>query len=143
MIDRVILTTQQHNNLVSLAKNTLPNESCAILVGKTIGKDVRIIDLIPMRNSDSSKVTFSMDPQQLMDMYQEVEKQDMHVVGIFHSHPAEPTPSSIDKKFMEINPVVWIIYSTITYRSRAYIFEEKIKEVQMHIANSFFKHKVA
>jgi proteasome lid subunit RPN8/RPN11 len=143
MIDRVILTTQQHNNLVSLAKNTLPNESCAILVGKTIGKDVRIIDLIPMRNSDSSKVTFSMDPQQLMDMYQEVEKQDMHVVGIFHSHPAEPTPSSIDKKFMEVNPVVWIIYSTITYRSRAYIFEEKIKEVQMHIANSFFKHKVA
>jgi proteasome lid subunit RPN8/RPN11 len=143
MIDRVILTTQQHNNLVSLAKNTLPNESCAILVGKTIGKDVRIIDLIPMRNSDSSKVTFSMDPQQLMDMYQEVEKQNMHVVGIFHSHPAEPTPSSIDKKFMEINPVVWIIYSTITHRSRAYIFEEKIKEVQMHIANSFFKHKVA
>jgi proteasome lid subunit RPN8/RPN11 len=143
MIDRIILTTQQHNNLVSLAKNTLPNESCAILVGKTTGKDVRIIDLIPMRNSDSSKVTFSMDPQQLMDMYQEVEKQDMHVVGIFHSHPAEPTPSSIDKKFMEINPVVWIIYSTITYRSRAYIFEEKIKEVQIHIANSFFKHKVA
>ena len=143
MIDRIILTTQQHNNLVSLAKNTLPNESCAILVGKTTGKDVRIIDLIPMRNSDSSKVTFSMDPQQLMDMYQEVERQDMHVVGIFHSHPAEPTPSSIDKKFMEINPVVWIIHSTITYRSRAYIFEEKIKEVQMHIANSFFKHKVA
>jgi proteasome lid subunit RPN8/RPN11 len=143
MIDRVILTTQQHNNLVSLAKTTLPNESCAILVGKTIGKDVCIIDLIPMRNSDSSKVTFSMDPQQLMDMYQEVEKQNMHVVGIFHSHPAEPTPSSIDKKFMEINPVVWIIYSTITHRSRAYIFEEKIKEVQMHIANSFFKHKVA
>jgi proteasome lid subunit RPN8/RPN11 len=139
MIDRIILTTQQHNNLVSLAKDTLPNESCAILVGKTTGKDVRIIDLIPMRNSDSSKVTFSMDPQQLMDMYQKVEKQDMHVVGIFHSHPAEPTPSSIDKKFMEINPVVWIIYSTITHRSRAYIFEEKIKEVQMHIANSFFQ----
>jgi proteasome lid subunit RPN8/RPN11 len=137
MIDRIMLTTQQHNDLVSLAKNMLPNESCAILVGKTTGKDVHIINSIPMRNSDSSKVTFSIDPQQLIDMYQKVEKQNMHVVGIFHSHPAEPTPSSIDKKFMEINPVVWIIYSTITHRSRAYIFEEKIKEVQMHIANSF------
>jgi [CysO sulfur-carrier protein]-S-L-cysteine hydrolase len=137
MIDRIMLTTQQHNDLVSLAKNMLPNESCAILVGKTTGKDVHIINSIPMRNSDSSKVTFSMDPQQLIDMYQKVEKQNMHVVGIFHSHPAEPRPSSIDKKFMEINPVVWIIYSTITHRSRAYIFEEKIKEVQMHIANSF------
>ncbi|MFL6318548.1 MAG: Mov34/MPN/PAD-1 family protein [Nitrososphaeraceae archaeon] len=137
MIDRIMLTTQQHNNLVSLAENMLPNESCAILVGRTTGKDVHIINLIPMRNSDSSKVTFSMDPQQLIDIYQKVEKQDMHVVGIFHSHPAEPMPSLIDKKFMEINPVVWIIYSTTTHRSSAYIFEEKIKEVQMHITNSF------
>ncbi|MFL6346976.1 MAG: Mov34/MPN/PAD-1 family protein [Nitrososphaeraceae archaeon] len=137
MIDRIMLTIQQHNNLVSLAENMLPNESCAILVGRTTGKDVHIINLIPMRNSDSSKVTFSMDPQQLIDIYQKVEKQDMHVVGIFHSHPAEPMPSLIDKKFMEINPVVWIIYSTTTHRSSAYIFEEKIKEVQMHITNSF------
>jgi [CysO sulfur-carrier protein]-S-L-cysteine hydrolase len=136
MIDRIMLTTQQHNNLVSLAENMLPNESCAILVGRTTGKDVHIINLIPMRNSDSSKVTFSMDPQQLIDIYQKVEKQDMHVVGIFHSHPAEPMPSLIDKKFMEINPVVWIIYSTTTHRSSAYIFEQKIKEVQMHITNS-------
>ncbi|MFL6371080.1 MAG: Mov34/MPN/PAD-1 family protein [Nitrososphaeraceae archaeon] len=137
MIDRIMLTTQQHNNLVSLAENMLPNESCAILAGRTTGKDVHIINLIPMRNSDSSKVTFSMDPQQLIDIYQKVEKQDMHVVGIFHSHPAEPMPSLIDKKFMEVNPVVWIIYSTTTHRSSAYIFEEKIKEVQMHITNSF------
>jgi proteasome lid subunit RPN8/RPN11 len=136
MIDSIILTRQQHNNLVSLAKNTLPNESCAILVGETTGKEVHIINSIPMRNSDSSRVTFSMDPQQLIDIYQKVEKQDMHVVGIFHSHPAEPTPSSIDKKFMEINPVVWVIYSTITHRSKAYIFEEKIKELQMHITSS-------
>jgi proteasome lid subunit RPN8/RPN11 len=121
-----------------LAKNTLPNESCAILVGKTSEKDVYIINSISMRNSDLSRITFSIDPQQLIETYQTVEKQNMHVVGIFHSHPAEPMPSSIDKKFMEINPVVWIIYSTITDESRAYIFEEKLVEVQMHIANSFW-----
>ena len=90
-----------------------------------------------MRNFDSSRVTFSIDPQQLIEIYQTVEKQNMHVVGIFHSHPAEPMPSSIDKKFMEINPVVWIIYSTITDESRAYIFEEKLEEVQMRVVNSF------
>jgi [CysO sulfur-carrier protein]-S-L-cysteine hydrolase len=137
MIDRIILSSTQYNNLVSLAKNTLPNESCAILVGKTAKKELHIINSISMRNSDSSKVTFSMDPQELIETYQTVEKQNMHVVGIFHSHPAEPTPSSIDKKFMEINPVVWVIYSTVTDQSKAYIFEEKIREVQMHIANNF------
>lgn len=137
MIDRIILSSRQYNNLVSLAKNTLPNESCAILVGRTAKKDVHIINSISMRNSDSSKITFAIDPQQLIETYQTVEKQNMHVVGIFHSHPAVPAPSSMDKKFMEINPVVWVIYSTITDQSRAYIFEEKIREVQMHIANNF------
>jgi proteasome lid subunit RPN8/RPN11 len=134
MIDRIILSSGQYNNLVSLAKSTLPNESCAILIGKIAKKDVHVINSISMRNSDSSKVTFSIDPQQLIETYQTVEKQNMHVVGIFHSHPAEPTPSSVDKKFMEINPVVWVIYSTITDQSRAYIFEEKVKEVQMYIS---------
>jgi proteasome lid subunit RPN8/RPN11 len=84
-----------------------------------------------MKNSDLSVLTFSIDPQELIDTYQKVEKQDRQVVGIFHSHPAEPIPSSIDKKFMEINPVVWLIYSTTTNESKAYIFEEKIKEVQL------------
>ena len=134
MIDRIILSSGQYNNLVSLAKSTLPNESCAILIGKIAKKDVHVINSISMRNSDSSKVTFSIDPQQLIETYQTVEKQNMHVVGIFHSHPAEPTPSSVDKKFMEINPVVWVIYSTITDQARAYIFEEKIRQVQMRIA---------
>ena len=137
MVDRIILSSGQYKNLVSLAKNTLPNESCAILVGKTAKKDVHIINSISMRNSDSSKITFAIDPQQLIETYQTVEKQNMHVVGIFHSHPAEPAPSPMDKKFMEINPVVWVIYSTINDQSRAYIYEEKIREVQMHFANNF------
>jgi proteasome lid subunit RPN8/RPN11 len=136
MIDRIILSSGQYNNLVCLAKNTLPNESCAILAGRTAKRDVHIINSISMRNSDSSKIMFTIDPQQLIETYQTVEKHNMHVVGIFHSHPAEPVPSSMDKKFMEINPVVWVIYSTITHQSRAYIFEEKIREVQMHIANN-------
>jgi Prokaryotic homologs of the JAB domain len=70
MVDRIILSSGQYKNLVSLAKNTLPNESCAILVGKTAKKDVHIINSISMRNSDSSKITFAIDPQQLIETYQ-------------------------------------------------------------------------
>jgi proteasome lid subunit RPN8/RPN11 len=129
VVSKIILTRQQHNNLVSLAKNSLPNESCAVLAGKNNGKEIHILDLVPMRNSDSSAVAFSIDPQELINAYQKVKEQGMQVVGIFHSHPAEPSPSTTDRKFMEINPVVWLIHSTITDKSKAYIFEEKIKEV--------------
>jgi proteasome lid subunit RPN8/RPN11 len=86
-----------------------------------------------MKNSDASIISFSIAPQELIDAYQTVEKQGMEVVGIFHSHPAQPLPSSVDKKFMQINPVVWIIYSTITNEAKAYIFEEKIEEVQLRV----------
>jgi Predicted metal-dependent protease of the PAD1/JAB1 superfamily len=38
----------------------------------------------------------------------------MDVIGIFHSHPnSDAYPSNTDKKFMQSNPVVWIIYSGI------------------------------
>ena len=132
MVSTIILTTQQHIILANLAKESLPNESCALLVSdNNKRKEISIIDIIPMKNSDLSVLTFSIDPQELIDTYQKVEKRGMQVVGIFHSHPAEPIPSSIDKKFMEINPVVWLIYSTTTNESKAYIFEEKIKEVQL------------
>jgi len=32
---------------------------------------------------------------------------------------------------MKINPVVWLIYSTVTNESRAYIFEDRLKEVEL------------
>jgi proteasome lid subunit RPN8/RPN11 len=133
MITNIILTSQQHNCLVSLAKDSLPNESCALLVGNHNGKEAFVLDLIPMKNSDASIISFSIAPQELIDAYQTVEKQGMEVVGIFHSHPAQPLPSSIDKKFMQINPVVWIIYSTITNEAKAYIFEENIRQVQLRV----------
>ena len=135
-LSTIVVTRQLHNNLVSLAKNSLPNESCALLVGKNKGEKVIVVDSIPMKNSDASALTFSIDPQDLINTYEKVEEQGRQVVGIFHSHPAEPLPSQTDKKFMEINPVVWVIYSTINDQSRAYIYEEKIREVQMHIAKT-------
>jgi [CysO sulfur-carrier protein]-S-L-cysteine hydrolase len=131
MVGKIILTWQQHRDLVSIAKNSLPEESCALLVGKNNGKEVYIEDLIPMKNSDSSALSFSIDTQDLINTYQKVEEQGMQVVGIFHSHPAEPLPSQTDKKFMEINPVVWLIYSTLTDKFKAYIFEDEIKEVDI------------
>jgi [CysO sulfur-carrier protein]-S-L-cysteine hydrolase len=133
MITNIILTSHQHDCLVSLAKDSLPNESCALLVGNHKGKETFVLDLIPMKNSDASIISFSIAPQELIDVYQTVEKQGMEVVGIFHSHPAQPLPSSIDKKFMQINPVVWIIYSTITNEAKAYIFEENIRQVQLRV----------
>jgi len=54
----------------------------------------------------------------------------MEVIGIFHSHPeSEAYPSNTDRKFMQSNPVVWVIYSGINKNFRAYVLESEIVEI--------------
>ena len=134
-IQSFILTQFQLERLASLARDSLPNESCALLLGNNTNKEneIQVVETLSMKNSDASPTTrFRIDSQELINGYLRAEKMGLNVVGIFHSHPAPPIPSSTDKIFMEINPVVWLIYSTLTNESRAYIFEqEKIREVRL------------
>ena len=136
-IQSFIITQFQLERLASLARDSLPNESCALLLSNNTNKEneIQVIETLSMKNSDESPTTrFRIDSQELINGYLRAEKMGLNVVGIFHSHPAPPIPSSTDKIFMEINPVVWLIYSTLTNESRAYIFEQKkIREVRLSV----------
>ena len=132
-----IVNQFQIERLACLARDSLPNESCALLLGNNTNKEneIQVIETLSMKNSDASPTTrFRIDSQELINGYLRAEKMGLNVIGIFHSHPAPPIPSSTDKIFMEINPVVWLIYSTLTNESRAYIFEQKkIREVRLSV----------
>ena len=136
-IQSFILNQFQLERLASLARDSLPNESCALLLGNNTNKEneIQVIETLSMKNSDALPTTrFRIDSQELINGYLRAEKMGLNVVGIFHSHPAPPIPSSTDKIFMEINPVVWLIYSTLTNESRAYIYEQKkVREVRLRV----------
>jgi proteasome lid subunit RPN8/RPN11 len=133
-VQSLILTQLQLDDLADFASNSLPNESCALLLGNyTNENEIKVIESLSMKNSDASPTSFRIEPQELINAYLTAEKRNLSVIGIFHSHPAPPIPSSTDKIFMEINPVIWLIYSTITKESRAYIFEQKVCEVQLKV----------
>lgn len=125
----ISLTAGQIGELSTLAKSSLPNESCAFL----LGKNDNVVEILPMRNSDESTVSFSIEPQEVLRAYDLAESKKLHVIGIFHSHPAKPAPSSTDKRFMEINPVVWLIYSTTEQRFKAFVYGSDIMEVAVKI----------
>ena len=136
MVSSIRLNEDKLEFLTSLAKKSLPLESCALLLGEINTNnldEIIVTDVIAVKNSDSSPVSFSIDPDDLIEGYQLSESRNLQVVGIFHSHPAEPFPSSIDKRYMKINPVVWLIYSTVTNEARAYIFECRLKEVGLRV----------
>ena len=136
-IQSFILNQFELERLACLARDSLPNESCALLLGNNTDKEneIQVIETLPMKNSDVLPTTrFRIDSQELINGYLRAEKMGLNVVGIFHSHPAPPIPSSTDKIFMEINPVVWLIYSTLTNESRAYIYEQKkVREVRLRV----------
>lgn len=136
-IQSFILNQFQIERLACLARDSLPNESCALLLGNYTNKEneIQVIESLSMKNSDALPTTrFRIDSQELINGYLRAEKMGLNVVGIFHSHPAPPIPSSTDKIFMEINPVVWLIYSTLTNESRAYIYEQKkVREVRLRV----------
>ena len=125
----ISLTTGQIQELVSIAKNVLPNESCGLL----LGENDAVAEILPMRNVDESPLTFSIESTELVDAYNLAESKGLQVIAIFHSHPAQPSPSSTDIKFMEINPVVWLIYSTTEWQLKAYVYDEYVKEVTIKI----------
>jgi [CysO sulfur-carrier protein]-S-L-cysteine hydrolase len=130
MMQTIYLTMRQIEELTKIANYALPNESCAFL----IGKDDRVVKVLPMRNADSSPVTFSMEPDDILYAYNLAESEELDIIAIFHSHPGKAFPSKTDRKFMELNPVVWLIYSTTDGGLNAFIYDDMIKEVGIKTA---------
>ena len=119
-----ITLSGEHDVLLrSHARGCEPDESCAILLGRYEGRSFVVSEIILTENIDRSPSTFSISGQELVRVYAESERAGLEV-AIFHSHPSsEPYPSSTDRKYMEVNPVPWLIYSGRTGEMRAYILE--------------------
>ena len=122
----IILSQSDRKTLSEYSENQKPNESCALL----FGKDNTVLDLFLTENIEKSPVNFTISNKQLIEGYSIAEEKKMDVIGIFHSHPdSEAYPSNTDKKFMQSNPVVWIIYSGINKNFRAYFLDSDIIEI--------------
>jgi proteasome lid subunit RPN8/RPN11 len=127
---KVILTESQRNILSKQAIEQVPNESCALLFGKTENDQLVVKDLFLTENTEKSPVNFTISNEQLIQGYQEAEEKKLEVIGIFHSHPnSDPYPSNTDKKFMKINPVVWVIFSCLSKNFQAYTLDSEIIEI--------------
>ena len=123
----IVLKVSQLLALELAANLSNPHESCALLLGKKKEKVYEVDEVIPVSNRYTSEVRFGMDENELLKIYKYAESANISVVGIFHSHPSKPVPSETDKAFMEINPVPWIIKSTITDEIGCFIFSDVLK----------------
>ena len=125
-MQKIILSQSDKKTLADFAENEKPNESCAIL----FGKNDLVSEVFLAKNIEESPVNFTISNEQLLEGYKLAEEKKMDIIGIFHSHPdSEAYPSNTDKKFMQSNPVAWIIYSGVNQDFKAYILESDIIEI--------------
>ncbi len=121
-MQKIILSKSQKKILLEHTLKEEPNESCAILYGNKIEEENIVKEIWLTENIDSSPTEFTLSPEQTWEMDQKRKELNLEIIGIFHSHPkGEAYPSNTDKKFMENNPYVWIIYSGINKNFRAFI----------------------
>lgn len=130
----IILDQTQKQILTNHAIKNAPAESCALLFGIQDSNTTTVKEVFLTKNIENSPVNFTISNEELLSGYQEAEKKRLDVVGIFHSHPhSDAKPSLTDKKFMTINPVVWVIFSNIKDELNAFVLESEIIPVTVKI----------
>ena len=126
----IVLAQKEKDKLVAHAIEQKPNESCAMLLGEKIDGAWNVKEVFLTENIDKSQTNFTISPEELLKGYQLAEKMHLELVGVFHSHPnSDATPSDTDKKFMQTNPVPWIIFSGLTNDLIAYMLDTDVIEI--------------
>lgn len=106
-----------------------------IINGKSDDEQANVLAILRMRNADDSIYSFRIDSNELINAYQEISSRNMEVVGIFHSHSSKAYPSLMDKEYMELNPVVWLIYSTLSHSFAAYVLDDKVVRIKLETSS--------
>jgi proteasome lid subunit RPN8/RPN11 len=94
--------------MIEHAKRESPLECCGILGGK----EKAVQKAFELRNVERSPVRYSMSPQDQIRVFDEMEKDSMEMIAIYHSHPHTiPFPSETDVRLAFYPDVSSIIIS--------------------------------
>ncbi len=94
--------------MIEHAKRESPLECCGILGGK----EKTVQKAFELKNGEESTVRYSMSPQEQLKVFEEMEKESMEMIAIYHSHPHTiPFPSETDVKMAFYPEVSSIIIS--------------------------------
>ena len=97
-----------YQGMLEHARREWPLECCGILSGreKTVQK------AFELKNTEESPVLYSMAPQEQIKVFEEMDKESMEMIAIYHSHPKTiPFPSETDVKLAFYPDVSSVIIS--------------------------------
>jgi len=97
-----------YQRMIEHAQKEWPLECCGILSGK----EKTVKKVFELKNTEESPVQYSMSPRDQMKVFEEMERESMEMVAIYHSHPHTiPFPSETDVKLAFYPDISSIIIS--------------------------------
>ncbi|HSB04706.1 MAG TPA: M67 family metallopeptidase [Thermodesulfobacteriota bacterium] len=94
--------------MIEHARKESPLECCGILSGK----EKTVLKAFALKNAEESPVRYSIPPQEQLRVFEEMEKDSMEMIAVYHSHPHSiPFPSEIDVRMAFYPEVSTIIIS--------------------------------
>lgn len=130
-VRRLIVREEDLKRLVDSALES-EAELCGLLLGRLSGEDAVVELLEPLENVSPSPARFEARPEDVYRAHVKAEGLGLEVIGIYHSHPAPPIPSSMDLDGMGRWPLVWLIVSSLDGSAAAFqLVEGEVKEVEL------------
>jgi len=97
-----------YDEMVEHARREAPLECCGVLAGH----NGTVLKAFEVRNEEQSPVRYSMSPRDQLKIFEEMEKEAMEMVAIYHSHThTVPFPSETDVRLSFYPEVPSVIIS--------------------------------
>jgi len=132
-MDKLKLPNQIAQQINQYFIEHLPEEACGILAGK----NEVVTHNIPITNQAHSPVRYYMEPIELFNALEFIDKEQLSLLAIYHSHPNGPeNPSETDIKEFLYPGVLTIIGFKIDgeWGLKAFIIKEgKFEEVEVEL----------
>ena len=132
-----MISSQKHSKIL-LPRNDLESflesvksssiEVGGILIGYSKGDSIICKKILVGRNILNSPYRFRLDDSFVAEAVSKLSG-DEDIVGIIHSHPAYPAPSELDRRFMELWPVVWVIVDSRTLEYKAWMDMNELETI--------------
>jgi proteasome lid subunit RPN8/RPN11 len=122
----LLIAAKHVERISSHSKESHPIEACGVLIG-TIGDDVRTVtEVWPAKNRLSSESSYEIDPETLFLAFSYAEKNNLEVIGFYHSHPFwSADASEIDRARANYPGLSYVIYSVPRNEILSFYFDGK------------------
>ena len=111
-----------------------PRECCGILAGN----DNLITHIFKLTNVEADPDKYWMDPKEQIQTFEEIDRLNLELLGIYHSHPhSSPSPSPVDIMRAFYPTIAFFIISLLNAEKpelRAFeIVKRKVKEKKFKV----------